>query len=303
MKKKLLVFLNIVWIFAFATNIALAVQPEQDDADGTWCSTSIDVQPISFEEYAGSPDKSFLKESSNSSWTGFFSGASMDYGLIGAHVSAQDSSLIPMTFVRTSSFAEVEVDGKVGGLEMDLFGYRPDPTADWIGTWVITGGTGELEDFQATGAFWGPGGSGDTEDCGEIYYSVDDTIFGDVQKLERAEVAFDGENCKYEGPGAIYEGEVVFNLNDESEAATQLYIFKLDEGKDWQSVLDYYGDSGTSHGVADWMSDVKKKIIITEPSAGKFTLAPGLYTIQVFASIGTSGIVFPCSSLDVQASP
>jgi len=86
-----------------------------------------------------------------------------------------------MAFVDAASFAEVEVGGKVGGLEMDAIGDRPDATSDWRGTWVVTSATGDLEGLRAHGTFWGPGWlppDGGTDECpegmGVIYYSVDE---------------------------------------------------------------------------------------------------------------------------------
>lgn len=182
MNKKLMLLLNVLAFIATISIASCATQPsEENNEDGIWCYTPTDVQPIEFDPYDGDPSKAFMKASYISEWTGTLNGGSIDYGLAGAHILSPDPEgspvPVPMTFVGTSTFTDVEVDGKVGGLEMDTIGDRADPTADWMGTWVITSGSGELEDFHAHGAFWGPGWLGDFDECGVIYYSVEDMGF------------------------------------------------------------------------------------------------------------------------------
>ena len=155
-------------------------------ADGLWCYTPIfeRTKPITFDPYEGDPSKQFLQVPYVSEWTGIFNGSSTDYGLVIGHVLAPDAPAVPMSFIDTSSFVEVEVGGKVGGLEMNAIGDRPDAASDWRGTWVITSGTGDLEGLRGHGTFWGPGWlppGGGTDECpegmGVVYYSVEDMSF------------------------------------------------------------------------------------------------------------------------------
>jgi hypothetical protein len=69
------------------------------------------------------------------------------------------------------SFASATVDGKTGGLEMRVQGRRPDATTDWVGTWLITGGTGGLEGIRGQGTWDGPGWQGDPLVHGVVAYS------------------------------------------------------------------------------------------------------------------------------------
>jgi hypothetical protein len=128
------------------------------------------------DPYEGDPGKQFLQVPYRSKWTGTFTGTSTDYGLLIGHILDPAAPSAPMVFLDTASFTDVEVDGKVGNLEMDVLGDHPDPTADWKGTWTITSGTGELKDIQGQGIFWGPGWLPDSssEECGDwglIYYA------------------------------------------------------------------------------------------------------------------------------------
>jgi hypothetical protein len=173
MKRKVLIVLAGVSLLAIASISALAASPgDKIYAEGAWCYLPTGLQPVIFEDYQGDPNKQFVSATYDSIWMGTFTGPSTDYGLAVAH------DMVPIIFIGTSSFTAVEVDGRVGNLEMDALGDRPGPTADWRGKWNITSGTGELENLQGQGKFWGPGWpppEGGTEECpdnyGVIYYS------------------------------------------------------------------------------------------------------------------------------------
>ena len=181
MNNKLLIALSGIVLVVAISLAGCAIQPEEERVeDGIWCYTPTGVLPVVFDPYEGDSSKAFMQASYVSEWTGTFTGDSVDYGLAVAHILSPDPEMppVPMTFTGTSTFPNVEVEGKVGSLEMNAIGDRTDPTADWDGTWVITSGSGELEGFRAHGAFWGPGWLGDFDECGVIYYSVDEMGFG-----------------------------------------------------------------------------------------------------------------------------
>ena len=181
MNKKLFVLLAVIMVLSMVSCSAPTDSPEgEGDADGVWCYMPVfeSIKPITFDPYEGDPGKEFQQVPYVSEWTGIFNGSSTDYGLLIFHILDPNAPSAPMAFVDAAWFAEVEVDGKVGGLGMDAIGDRPDPTADWRGTWVITSGTGELENLRGHGTFWGPGWlppDGGTDECpegmGVIYYS------------------------------------------------------------------------------------------------------------------------------------
>jgi hypothetical protein len=142
-------------------------------ADGVWCyipDFSQLTPVVVSDDYMG--PKLFFQTVENAVWTGTFSGESMDFGVVGF---PSPTAAAPSTFAGTVIFESVEVEGLVGGLELDVFGGKVDLAADFIGTWLITSASGELADLQGHGDWWGPGYNlGTPSECGVIYYSVEE---------------------------------------------------------------------------------------------------------------------------------
>ena len=185
MKTKLFVLLAGIVVLSVALLSACADSPEDDDdADGLWCYAPIfeRIKPITFDPYEGDPSKGFSQVPYVSEWTGDLNGSSTDYGVTIDHVIEPGPPVVavPVRFIDTSTFEDVEVGGVSGGLEMEAMG-DVDASGVWRGTWVVTSGTGGLEGFQAHGTFWGPGWlppDGGADECpegmGVVYYSVED---------------------------------------------------------------------------------------------------------------------------------
>jgi hypothetical protein len=150
-------------------------------ADGIWCYMPdlTKLQPaVFYNSYPddpitdyGQPGKWLAKIPYTAEWSGTLTGQSKEYGIGIFH------DVGPMVFLDTILFDEVEVEGRTGGLSMDAFGNRKEVGADWKGTWVITAGTGELENIKGHGTFWGPGWLEDPNECGVIYYKVKELEF------------------------------------------------------------------------------------------------------------------------------
>ena len=63
------------------------------------------------------------------------------------------------------------VNGHTGRLYMHVEGTKPDPFAEWCGTWSIVDGMGELQNLRGRGNWWGPGYTPVMPDVwGTIYY-------------------------------------------------------------------------------------------------------------------------------------
>jgi len=182
MNRKIVLILAVLLVLSMSLISGCASStPEEANVDGFWCYAPVleRFKPVMFDPYEGDPGKLFAQVPYVSEWHGKLSGSSIDYGLLVAHVLDSEGSSAPMAFVGTSTFAEANVDGKVGSLELDAIGDRPGPTDDWVGTLVVTGGSGELENLTMKADWWGPGfppAEGGTDECGDmglIYYSVE----------------------------------------------------------------------------------------------------------------------------------
>jgi hypothetical protein len=98
-------------------------------------------------------------------WSGTFNGESFEDGTLIIHCTGAFS------FFATVAFDEVMVDGKIGRLFMHVEGTKPDPFADWCGSWSVLDGTGELANLRGRGDWWGPGYNPAVPDVwGKIYY-------------------------------------------------------------------------------------------------------------------------------------
>jgi hypothetical protein len=168
MKKMHLVILAVIMVLSLMSIPACAEQSEDEVvADGVFCylprprDASSDFLKVADHNY-------YSAESDVGEWTGVFTGTSEDYGMTISHSEGR------VIFIGTVLFDTVDVDGTSGGLEMYLTGEKPDKVSDWEGSWLITSGTGALEDIQGHGSWWGPGWQGNFSDCGVLNYSVED---------------------------------------------------------------------------------------------------------------------------------
>ncbi len=166
MKKKLFILLAVIVVLFLASIPALARTNRPKTPDGIWCYTPILDELFTISDYDG--EKVYMNLVETGDWTGVFEGTSTDYGV----VIFPNAEVPPTLFAGSVVFDEVEVDGAIGSVEMDVHGGRPDPFGDWDGTWIITSAAGELEGLQGHGDWWGPGWLGNPEECGVIYYSA-----------------------------------------------------------------------------------------------------------------------------------
>ncbi len=94
-------------------------------------------------------------------WSGTFEGTSTEQDVV---VISASGAWSVVGFV----FFEGEVNGESGTLLMYFWGSRPDGFSEWDGQWLIESGTGELENLNGRGIFWGPGAP-DVGLQGDIY--------------------------------------------------------------------------------------------------------------------------------------
>ena len=154
--------------------VGVAVADDDDDerdADGVWCySPHLDeLTPFEIASYPG--DRMFAQTVETGDWTGTFTGTSTDYGVIVFDNERVNHAL----FAGTVIFDSVEVDGRTGGLEMDVHGGTWTGPNDWDGSWTIVDSSGELAGLEGSGTWWGPGFDPEQPDeCGVIPYAVEE---------------------------------------------------------------------------------------------------------------------------------
>ena len=155
-KKHLTLLILSIVALLLAGSLPVQAGPPQI-AEGLWQYTPF-IQGV---RLAGC--NTFLTTSEESVWTGAFEGTSTEDGQVVIHCSGRWS------FNAIVTFDQVTVDDRSGTLEMSVNGSKPDVTTDWFGRWVITGGTGGLENLRGQGTWWGPGAPA-PEVEGDIYY-------------------------------------------------------------------------------------------------------------------------------------
>ena len=164
MKKMGLTLLTVVMVLSALSIAVYAERPAT--AQGVWLYTPyVKVKDDSGEcvKPSDPPDplaelcqkfangNMFLETFEDGEWTGTFTGVSTENGKVVVHSSGAWS------FNAIVSFSEVTVDGQPGTLEMSVVGTRPDANSDWVGTWVILRGTGNLATLRGQGTWEGPG--------------------------------------------------------------------------------------------------------------------------------------------------
>lgn len=118
-----------------------------------------------------------------------------------------------------------------------------------------------------------------------------------VDTAQELVVTFNGEDCRYEGPDSVYEGTHAISLNNETEMHVSLGVLKLDEGRSWQDVVDYYASGAIDY--ASWMSSTMTGPSQDDPDAREYSLSEGLHAIMCWTLIPQA--VMPVAALDVKS--
>lgn len=156
-KTRSIVVLLIVILMLTLTLPVQAGPPE--DASGLWQY----IPTITGSKVANGNTTLYTTEVGQ--WSGTFDGVSTEVGKVVIHASGFRWFTSKVSFVGS-------VNGKSGTLEMVAVGKKADPTTDWYGKWVITGGTGDLANLHGQGTWWGPGWSpAEPEEWGDIPYA------------------------------------------------------------------------------------------------------------------------------------
>jgi len=131
--------------------------------------------------------------------------------------------------------------------------------------------------------------------CSSLQAETQVTPVVPVEVTEDLVLTFDGESCQYDGPELILEGEIVIGLNNLTEDGLFFEVQKLDEGKTWQDMLDYFGEPGSKApgGPPTWALIIDIQPVVTNFAAMKITLVPATYGVICVQRIGYSFFVYP----------
>jgi hypothetical protein len=165
MNKKLIGILVVIAILSLLTISALAgMQIDSgwgNHVEGVWTYLPVGEPLV---DVVG--NHTFMKISDTGDWNGGIFGDADDYGEVALHnVSGY------WYYFGTVPFESATVKGKTGALVISVFGWRPDMTTDWEGTWEIISGSGELANIEGHGTWDGPGWQGDPLVPGEVDYT------------------------------------------------------------------------------------------------------------------------------------
>lgn len=166
---------SIVLLLAMAVAMTLTAAPvsagPKVEASGSW---TYFADFVSETEYRG--QNAFLYGTDDGIWEGTFTGTHREYFEVACHLRGGFSFYTgEITFTGTvedesgalrSGTMLIKTNGKVDAVDPDC---GPIFHEDWVGHWVIIGGTGDLANIHGQGTFEGPSGTVDYE--GQIHFS------------------------------------------------------------------------------------------------------------------------------------
>lgn len=161
MKKKLVVLLALIVVLSMVSIPALAGPAVEEPNEWYY----LPVGELEIIKVVGG--NTFIASHDTGYWTGEIQGVEEDFGVVVIHRNGA------WFYKGKVEFSLATVAGQSGTLAMTVHGSKPDAPSDWEGRWVITGGTGGLEDLRGQGTWWGPGWQGDPTVHGVVEYAGD----------------------------------------------------------------------------------------------------------------------------------
>lgn len=98
-------------------------------------------------------------------------------------------------------------------------------------------------------------------------------------KEREAVINFDGETVQYQGPVEISPGDMKVTLNNQSEYSLDVFFLELEDGKNWQDMLDYVGIPGSDVPPPPWVTNSTKMGVANDPNAFIYPLQQGSYAV------------------------
>jgi hypothetical protein len=92
-------------------------------------------------------------------------------------------------------------------------------------------------------------------------------------------LTFDGEECRYDGPNEVVEGDRIITFKNITELDVILDVQRLDDGKTMQDLLDYVDEVGQDGPRSTWTSSPIKSPVPDNPDAWEYSLEEGLHVM------------------------
>jgi hypothetical protein len=135
--------------------------------------------------------------------------------------------------------------------------------------------------------------------------SSDDAMVEQVEAVavDEITVIFEPESCEYTGPQAIQQAEVKLIYDNRSENVVIDGVFLIPDGKTWQDFVDYLSREDKNNDMPQWAWDNLQSgsVVIDDPRAKVYDLAPGLYALACGEIYDTGGWKnWPAAPLEVR---
>jgi len=119
-------------------------------------------------------------------------------------------------------------------------------------------------------------------------------------ELREIDLTFDGEDCTASGPNMIEAGNLVVDLDKQTDGVVVVFLYRLDQGKSWSDLLDHYGPAGTFALPPDWVKGMSGRDVGGDKYDRQYNLDPGMYGIVcLFMGRDTNG-TWPATSIEVK---
>lgn len=123
------------------------------------------------------------------------------------------------------------------------------------------------------------------------------TAGGESREID---LTFDGENCTARGPNIIEAGDLVVDLDKQTEGVVVVYLYRLNQGKSWPDLVSHYGPGGTFALPPDWVKGMSGRDVGGDKYDRRYSLDPGTYGIVCMFMGPDSNGTWAATSIEVR---
>ena len=125
------------------------------------------------------------------------------------------------------------------------------------------------------------------------------TVTGESREID---ITFDGKNCETSGPDVINAGNLVIDLENQTEGVVIVDVYRLDEGKTWSDMMSHFGEPGTFVLRPELVMGMSGRDVHGDQYDREYTLEPGIYgVVCVHMGSETNG-TWAATSIEVRPS-